>query len=552
MSVLGKEWIIKNSSPNKTALEKVLENRDSLADGGEEILHDPYLFEDMEFSVERINKAIKDKERIIVFGDYDVDGITGTAILVHVLGRLGAQVSYRLPNRLEDGYGFTEKFIPEFVDAGVSLLITTDCGISCADTITEAKQKGIETIITDHHTVPEKFPHDAIAILHPKSEKTAYPYRELTGAGVALKLAQALIKDLPEKDELTASLIDLATMGTIADLGPLTGENRAIVKKGLQNLRTTSWVGIKKLMEISAVPENSEIDAQTIGFRLAPRINAAGRIGDPYVALSLILQEEKGEKLNLLGQKLESLNVQRQEMMQEAIDMVEIELAGGEAPFIVIKKDAKWHVGIIGLVAGRLVERYGKPAIILQDFGDELVASARSPEYFDMIEAITESKDLLISFGGHAQAAGFNLKKENYEEFCKKISAYARKKLAGKAMKPRLKVDCVIGKDEVTMKLLKELDELKPFGIASSRPMFVLKGVEPLFVNQVGRERSHLKFSLQLGNNRTEVIGFRLGSHVDEMRKHRKIDVVCHLDLNSWKNKNLLQLQVLDFRKSEQ
>lgn len=552
MSVLGKKWIVKNSDESKKTLEKILENRGLLDETTEEqILHDPYKFKDMEFSVKRIQEALGKNERIVIFGDYDVDGITGTAILVHVLKKMGAQVSYRLPNRLEDGYGLSEKFIDELTEKNVKLLITVDCGISCEKEVEKAANQNMDVIVTDHHTIPQAGPpKKAIAILHPKAENTNYPFPELTGAGVALKFAQALIDQLPDKEEILKSLLDLAALGTVADLGPIRGENWLIVKKGLENLENTSWFGLKKIMELAKVRKNDEISSSTIGFKIAPRINAAGRIGDPYLALSLLLQEEKSEKTHLLGEKLEDLNTKRKEMTIEAETQVEELLSKKELPYLIIAENSDWHVGIVGLIAGRLAEKYVRPAIIMQDFGDLLVASARSRDSFNIIEAITVHKDLLISYGGHAQAAGFSLKKENLQEFKEKMGKYAEEKLKDVDLKPRLEIDCPLKPEEINKEFYEEIDELKPFGIKNSKPTFLLNSVEPQFIQQVGQEGQHLKFSIHLNDKTIETIAFRMGEHAESLRTHKKIDVVFQLNKNNWNNKEKLQLQVLDFRKS--
>ncbi|NIA02031.1 MAG: single-stranded-DNA-specific exonuclease RecJ [Nitrospirae bacterium] len=545
MSVLGKKWIIKNSDESKNTFDKILENRGLLDDDKEEkTLHDPFLFKDMNRVIARIKEAIDKKERVVVFGDYDVDGITGTAILVHVLKKLGANVSYRLPHRVDDGYGLSEKFIDELTGLDVKLLITTDCGISCEKEIAKAAKQGMETIVTDHHTIPEKgVPSKAIGILHPKDPKSQYPFKGLTGAGVALKLAQALMP----AEESFSPLIDLAALGTVADLGSLKGENWYIVKKGLENLMNTKWVGLKKIMELADIKEMS---SSSIGYRIAPRINAAGRIGNPYLALSLLLQEEVSEKVNKLGDELEALNTKRKEMTFEAQNQAELLIDKNNLPYIIMVESPDWHVGIIGLIAGRMAEKYMRPSIIMQDFGDTLVASARSRDSFDIIEAITKHKDLLISFGGHAQAAGFNLKKANLQKFKRAIEKEAKAKLKNKNLKPTLEIDCRIDSKEISMNFIKELNKLSPFGIGNTQPVFILSGIEPQFIQQVGKEKQHLKFSTRINDKEISTIAFRMGEFADEMRRHRKIDVVFHLEKNVWRYKEQLQLQMLDFRKT--
>ncbi len=548
MSILGKKWIIKNTSSHLSTLEKILENREVTLH--EELtLHDPYLFKDMEKAVARIDQALDNQERIIIFGDYDVDGITAAAILVHTLKKLNANISYRLPNRLKDGYGLSEKFIDEFIEKEVKLIITVDCGISCYDAIKKAKENGIDAIITDHHTIPKNIPEHAVAIIHPKLDNN-YPYPELTGAGVSLKLAQALLKD---EQELFTSLIDLASLGTVADLGPLTGENRFIVKKGLEVLAQTKWVGLKKIMNIALVKESDELDTNTIGFRIAPRINAAGRIGDPYIALSLLLEESENDKVNLLGSRLENLNIERQQMTESALnEAIESLQMDHNDPPILIAEHPDWHVGILGLIASKLAEKYGRPAIIMQDFGDMLVASGRSPGYFNITEALEFCKEYLVSYGGHAQAAGFNLKKENLINFRAKLYQYALQKMQNIDTKPVLEIDCELSENEMHLDFLTEIEQLKPFGIANKTPTFLIHKVEPLFIDQVGKAKEHLKFSIKSENKNIDVIAFQMGQYAEEIRDHRQIDLVFHLDRNKWNDRENLQIRALDFRKSEE
>lgn len=554
MSVLGKKWLIKNHDNQKTVFERLLQNRGIKDVGGITEFHDPHLFNDMEKVLQRLEKAIQAQERIIVFGDYDVDGISGTALLVHILKKVKANVSYRLPNRLADGYGLSLKFIDEFIEKNINLIITVDCGISCRNEVEKANSSGIDVIITDHHTVPEFLP-AAYAILHPKLKDTTYPFRELTGAGVALKLAHALInKYLPESErqDYLYSLLDLATLGTIADLGSLTDENRLIVVKGLESLTNTKWAGLKKIKELASIKEGIKMNTTNIGFQMAPRINAAGRIGDPYTALSLLLQEEEGEQVTKLGDKLESLNKERQQMTEQALHEAEaIFLNQENMPSILIAYSATWHVGILGLVAGKLAEKYGRPAIAMQDFGDTLVASARSPEYFNIVDALTNTKEHLINFGGHAQAAGFSLNKDKLEGFTKDISEYARTNLEKVELKTVLEIDCQLSGEQINEDLLSIIETLQPFGVDNKKPTFLMEGIEPFFINQVGQEGNHLKFTIKNGEKKFPVIAFRMGQFIDQIRQHRKIDLVFQLEHHSWNEREFIQLQALDFKPNE-
>lgn len=549
MSLKGKKWIIKDESLDKNPFEKIVSNRDIFNEP--ELLDyiDPFLFSEMEKILEKIKKSIENGEKIIIFGDYDVDGITGTAILFKVLKDLGATVSCRIPNREKDGYGLSMKFLEEFIKKDINLVITVDCGISCSKEVDFANENNISVIITDHHTIPEKIP-NAYAVLHPKLENSNYPYKDLTGAGVAFKLAQALIRssfakeDWEEKED---SLVDLASMGTISDLGPLNGENRLIVKKGLKIIPETKNFGLKKIIELSGIDITHPIDSSVIGFKIGPRINAAGRIDSPYKALSLLLQDENSSRLQELGEKLESLNKERQVMMEKALNESKQNIfANQEIPFVIMDYNTDWHVGILGLVAGRLAEKYFRPAIIMQDFGDTLVASARSPEYFNIVESLTELKDLLISFGGHASAAGFNIKKENYEEFKEKIESLAKEKMQNLDLRPSLEIDCALSTNDIGYELIEKLEKLAPFGVKNSRPIFLLRNVVANDLTQVGRENKHLRFSIQTPSRTVETIAFDMGEYIDDLRERNKIDMVFHLDKSFWKNSTSIKLQALD------
>jgi len=547
MSVLGKKWEIKNTS-EKSVNDKICENR-GLSDPSdltqflkpdfENDFHDPFLLPGMQKAVDRIKQAIANKERIMIYGDYDMDGISGTAIMFIALEKLGAQVSYRLPHRVNDGYGLSDKFIGEFDDVDVKLLITVDCGISNADEIAKASEKGIDVIITDHHTVPEKYPEAAYEVVHPLRADSKYPFKQLTGAGVAFKLVQALF----DKDPFVYELLDLASLGTVADCGPIIGENRLIVKKGLEILPQTKWEGLKALLESAGVNTDKPLNTFTIGYQIAPRINAAGRIDSPYHALQLLVKEGS----NNLAHKLETLNRKRQDMLKKAQDEAENRYVESDDNYIIIDHDKNWHVGIIGLVAGKLAEKFNKPAIILQDFGDYLVASARSPEFFNIVEALRAHKDYLMHFGGHAQAAGFNIKKENLPEFTKKIAEYAKENMKAREIVSNLAIDCEITPDEINWETFEFIRSLEPYGIANERPIFLLKDAIIQHSKLVGKDEKHLSVYINKGGVNIRGIGFNLGDHANYIREQRSLDIVFQLDENEWKGKSSLQMKIIDF-----
>lgn len=561
MSVLGKIWTVKNDDNALNVAEKVLANR-GLSDqqhidaflklSFKKGMHNPFLMKDMDKAIKRLETAIKEKERIMIFGDYDVDGISGTAILVHALKLLGGGVSYRLPHRVEDGYGLSNEFIDEFAELGVKVLITVDCGISCKEQIDRAKEKGIDVIITDHHTIPQTIPDKAYAILHPGQPKCEYPFKGLTGAGVAYKLACALITDqcnAEDRENYIYALLDLASMGTVADLGPLVDENRIIVKYGLQALQHTRWKGLEYLKELAGIEPNTRLNINTIGFCLGPRINAAGRIDNPYYALQLLLYEEQNEKTKVLAEHLENLNRTRQKMVADALEELEARVKDDQdSNSIIIAWDAKWHVGILGLLAAKCVEKHNAPTIIMQDFGDELVGSSRGPEWFDLVEALTAHKHLLKTFGGHTQAAGFTVSKENLEEFNRSMHEYARNKLENTNWQPTVEIDCELKDEEIDDGLVSFLEQLEPFGIGNEQPIFLLRNVGVDDVRKVGKDQNHLHFKVHTPTKRLSVIAFKLGKYEPYLRDHRAIDLVCYLERNEWKGMSKLQLRAIDMK----
>ncbi|HLG25828.1 MAG TPA: single-stranded-DNA-specific exonuclease RecJ [Candidatus Gracilibacteria bacterium] len=559
MSVLGKLWKIRNEDSATNAIDKILSNRGLtkpeqveafLNSSFKKGVHNPFLMKDMEKALQRLKKAIKNGEKIMIFGDYDVDGISGTAILVHALKLLGARVSYRLPHRVEDGYGLSNKFIEDFKKIGVELLITVDCGISCKEQIDLAAKKKIDVIITDHHTIPEQIPDKAYAILHTLQPGCEYPFKGLTGAGVAYKLACALIADLAtskDRDLYISSLLDLASLGTVADLGPLVDENRIIVKYGLQSLQNTRWEGLNHLKAFAGIEPGAKLDINDIGFRISPRINAAGRIANPYYALQLLLYDKGDERGKILAEHLDKLNQKRQQMVAEAlIELDELFTEERAAKKILIAWHENWHAGILGLLAAKCVEKYNAPSIIMQDFGDYLVASGRSPEWFNMVEALRVHGDLLKSFGGHIQAAGFTVEKEKLPQFVEAMEAYAFDLLQHNTWHPTIEVDCELTDKEIDDRLLDFLNQLEPFGVGNEQPLFLLKNLTIANMGRVGKDQSHLRFEVYTENRKFPVIAFKLGEHEEALRSHQKIDLVCYLERNEWKGMTKTQLRAID------
>ncbi|MEK7528730.1 MAG: single-stranded-DNA-specific exonuclease RecJ [Patescibacteria group bacterium] len=557
-SILGKKWKIQNTDAGATLLEKLLHNRNLrtekevekfLNPSLERDMHDPFLMEDMEKAVRRVGEAIQKKERIIIFGDYDIDGITGTAILIHVLRKLGAEVSYRLPHRMEDGYGLREKFIKEFVEANVKLVITVDNGISAAREISLAAGHGIDVIVTDHHTLPKEMPGDAYAILHPKLPGTKYPFDELTGSAVAFKLAKALIRTfLPAErhDEEIMPLLDLAAMGIVSDMGPLVGENRALVKFGLEVLGNTRWPGLSKLKEKAGVV--GVMSPRTVGFQIGPRINAAGRMEHAYYALQLLLDD--GSKAEALAEKLEQLNKKRQKVTEEffaqAKEKLRDQLERDEK--ILIVGDPKWHVGIVGLLAGKLAEQYNRPVLVMEERENVCVGSARSPAYFNVTAALTECSKYLTSFGGHAQAAGFEVPVINFEKFESMIRKISEKMTKGINMESALKLDCEILQSDISFDTTSMIENFSPFGHGNECPRFFMRGVKIQRITKIGKTHDHLKGTLVFEHATVDVVGFGMGNLLQKINAVENLDIAFELEVNEWNGRKTLQMKLLDLR----
>ncbi len=562
MSLLNKRWQIICEDKSLDLKTKLLKNRGILSEeaidkffSDDYVFYDPYLLKDMDIAVDRLKKAIENDEKIVVFGDYDVDGISGSALLILTLRELNAKVSYRLPNRFKDGYGLQNHFVEELAKLGVKLIITVDNGIACKEQIDLAASLGIDVIVTDHHTIPENFPHNAYAVIHPKQEGCDYPFKDLSGSGVAFKLAKALLRIYNDEkfEKFIDDLFDLASLGTVADCTSLTSENRFIVKRGLEKLHESRWRGLSLLRKHVGIPDvlprqpkamihNSDY----IGFHIGPRINAAGRIADPYFALQALIDE--GGKAEILVQELEQLNRRRQVITTKALQDLELIYKDSlKNDSICIAHHSEWISGIVGLIAGKISEKYGKPAFVMEDRGDVLIGSARCPDFFNVFEAIKFSSEFLDHFGGHKQAAGFSLKKENLANFTNSLKNYSES-LAGQDMRSVMNIDAEIFHNDINFDTISLLESFAPFGVGNPKPNFVLKRIKPLNLRTIGKESKHLAFDCQLADSSIfRAVAFNFGAFAREIANKEKIDIVFNLEKNVWNDYTNLQLNVLDF-----
>jgi single-stranded-DNA-specific exonuclease len=524
-------------------LEDVEEARAFLFDAGESF-HDPFLFNDMEKAVGRIREAVHNQERILVFGDYDADGVSSTSVMMTVLRDIGAQVEFYIPNRFSEGYGPNEPAFRRAKDEGFNLIITVDTGISAVHEGQVAKELNIDLIITDHHEPGPVLP-EAHSIIHPKIEGSQYPFEELAGVGVAFKLAHALYGELP------VHLLDLAAIGTIADLVPLRGENRVLAKRGIAKLRTTERKGIKALCKVANAKQH-EMTEESIGFMIAPRINAVGRLGDADPAVDLMLTEDD-EEAKALAEEIDSLNKERQAivntMTQEAIEMVEKEFPLEENSVLVIGKEG-WNSGVVGIVASRLVDKFYRPTIVLSFDNGKGIAkgSARSIAGFDLFKSLSKCRDILPHFGGHPMAAGMTLDFGHVEELRSRLNEIASDELNEEDFIPVTVLDAAVKMEEITIESIEKLGLLAPFGMQNPKPKWVIDNVSIDHYKKIGSNQNHLKVVLGDEVNKLDGVGFGLGELADHITPFTEASIIGELSINEWNNRKKPQIFLHDIK----
>ena len=507
---------------------------------GEQPLHDPFLLGDMVVAVERIHAAIAAGKRICVHGDYDVDGICATALAVLTLRALGADVEWHLPSRFEEGYGVAGQTLERLADEGCGLVLTVDCGITAAAEVAEAQARGLEVIVTDHHRPGEILPNCPIVATRPSD----YPFPELCGTGVVFKLAQALLG--ADSDELKRHL-DLVALATIADVVPLVGENRSLAIAGLRGLARTQKPGLRALMQVARV-DPAAVDSGACGFRLGPRINAAGRLGHPGAALELLLTDDP-EVARTLARELEELNRERQaveeRIAREATAKVDEWPEAQQRRRGYVLADENWHEGVIGIVASRLAERFNRPVVLIAGGDDEWKGSGRSIATFDLHAALGACASHLERFGGHRAAAGLSIRPDRVEAFAQAFAAQAELALGDEDLSPVTRVDAVLPPGtRLTLDLCEELRRLAPFGVGNPDVTLLAGDCELGDLATVG-EGKHLRFRVrQDGRDAGSAIAFRFGSQVDRFRRVGRYDVAFRLEENRWNGTVAPQLVV--------
>lgn len=510
---------------------------------------DPFALRGMEAAVERLNRAIRHNEPIAVYGDYDVDGVTATALLVEALQALGAQVQPYIPNRFDEGYGLNNEALSALHDAGVRVVVTVDCGIRSLDEVAHARGLGMDLIVTDHHVPGSELP-PATAVINPKQPGDAYPEKDLAGVGLAYKLAQALVRRLrPQAAKAVQEHLDLVALGTVADLAPLVGENRHLVRSGLHRLRQAQRQGIYSLIRVAGL-QPQRLTAAHIGFMLGPRLNAAGRLESALAALNLLLARSPAEA-GPLALQLDRQNRERQRLTKEVEQAAE-RLAlgeGDEVPWLLFAAHPGFNPGVVGLAASRLVERYYRPAIVAQQGPEFTRGSCRSIPEFHITQALEQCADLLTHYGGHAAAAGFTVRNEHLPEFIARMQAIAAEQLGALDLRPTLKADAEMRLSDLTPELLSHLRWLEPTGFGNPRPRFVVRGAQVLSARAVGSDGNHLKLILSDGTTRHEAIAFRQGHWLDHLPP--EVDILFTFEWNEYNGRRTPQLNIKDIRPSE-
>jgi len=511
-------------------------------------LNDPFSMLDMEKAVERLLAALRENEKIMVYGDYDVDGITATSLLYLVLNKLGAQVGYYLPNRLVEGYGLSIEGIDYAASEGATLIVSVDTGVTAVEEVKYARSKGIDCILTDHHEPGEILP-EPIALVNPKQRACSYACEELSGVGVAFKLAQALYRRLQQDERELEEHLDLVALGTSADIVPLVGENRILTKYGIKQISRTTKPGLKSLAFVSGLM-GKEIGTGQVVFILAPRINAVGRLGDAALAIKLLTT--KDERLaSEIARTLDRENQRRKNIdektLNEALEQIRTSVDLDNDKAIILSSEG-WHQGVIGIVASRLVEKFHLPTIMIAIDGGEAKGSARSIPGFHLYNALKECEDMLLRFGGHKYAAGLTIKPENIEEFRKKMKAVSKKLLTEDDLIAKLYIDSDIELSEINGKLLDTLETFAPFGPQNMRPIFLTRNCEILGQPYcVGK--NHLKMKVRKGDSVFDVIGFGFGDWVNNLTgRGSLVDLVYVIEYNHWDGHTRIQLRLKDLR----
>jgi single-stranded-DNA-specific exonuclease len=505
---------------------------------------DPFQMKGMRVAVDRIQSALADQEPIAIYGDYDVDGVTATALLVQALRALGGDAREYIPNRFDEGYGLNNEALTALANDGVRLVITVDCGVRSPDEARHARDVGLDLIISDHHEPSGSLP-EALAVLNPKQDGDEYPEKYLAGVGIAYKIAEALNVERSTFNVQLDNYLDLVALGTVADLAPLTGENRALVRKGLAQMRETTRQGLFSLANVAGA-DLKKVNAQTIGFTLGPRLNASGRLESAKASFALLTTTDVKEAGDL-SIKLNQQNLERQKLTREIqIQAEALALNGQMDSLLLFAVHPDFNHGVVGLAASRLSEIHYLPAVV-GNYGDETTrCSCRSIPEFHITHALDECTDLLVRHGGHAAAAGFTVRNENLDELVARLRSIATRELGGRDLRPNLSADAEVPLARLTFELLKQLEQLQPTGYGNPEPVFISRKVKVQSKRAVGADSKHLKLSLTDGRVTVDAIGFRLGDLLPNLPP--LVDVLYTFEVNEYNGRANLQLNLKDIK----
>ena len=504
--------------------------------------YDPFLMHDMQKAVDRINEAIENEEKILVYGDYDADGITSTVLLVETLISMGANVSSYIPNRFEEGYGPNKEAFTKIINSGITLIITVDNGIAGVEEVDLANELGCDVIVTDHHKIQDTIP-NAYAIIHPEHPEGNYPFKKLAGVGVAFKLAHALLEIFPD------FLLDLVAIGTIADMVSITDENRIFVKQGLELINEDPRIGLKMLLELSGI--DTKIDEQTVGFYIAPKLNSIGRMDSAKLGLSFLMAEDP-VTARALAEQIEQYNIQRKQVTEDIVKDVISKIENSEKKQKnVIMVSGEYHEGVLGIVASNIVEKYQKPVFIMNEKEGVLKGSARSIFDFNIYIAMNKISDLFLAFGGHTLAAGFSFEKSNFEKIEEFLDNEFEEFKQNNDLKANKNIDIVTSLEDISYQFLNSLDALKPYGMDFEKPTVLIENAMVLNKAYFGSEKQYLRLTIadEVGN--LDCITFKDSVTFDKVEKNDIIDLLCNIDKNNFNGRTKLQAHIIDIHIKE-
>lgn len=504
--------------------------------------YDPFLMHDMQKAVDRINEAIENEEKILVYGDYDADGITSTVLLVETLISMGANVSSYIPNRFEEGYGPNKEAFTKIIDSGITLIITVDNGIAGVEEVDLANELGCDVIVTDHHKIQDTIP-NAYAIIHPEHPEGDYPFKKLAGVGVAFKLAHALLEIFPD------FLLDLVAIGTIADMVSITDENRIFVKQGLELINEDPRIGLKMLLELSGI--DTKIDEQTVGFYIAPKLNSIGRMDSAKLGLTFLMAEDP-VTARALAEQIEQYNIQRKQVTEDIVKDVISKIENSDKKQKnVIMVSGEYHEGVLGIVASNIVEKYQKPVFIMNEKEGVLKGSARSIFDFNIYVAMNKISDLFLAFGGHTLAAGFSFEQSNFEKIEEFLDNEFEEFKQNNDLKANKNIDIVTSLEDISYQFLNSLDDLKPYGMDFEKPVVLIENAMVLNKAYFGSDKQYLRLTIadEVGN--LDCITFKDSVTFEKVEKNDIIDLLCTIDKNNFNGRTKLQAHIIDIHIKE-